>query len=49
MNKTVFIWWNDRYDRVFIKAEPIINWDVEIKAWTAVCEIEWMNENILIL
>ena len=23
--------------------------DVEVKAWTVVCEIEWINENILVL
>lgn len=47
VNKTIFIWWNDRYDRVMIKAEPVINWDVLVKAWTVVCEIEWVNESIL--
>lgn len=48
VNKTIFIWWNNGYDRVMIKAEPVINWDVLVKAWTVVCEIEWINENILV-
>ena len=47
VNKTIFIWWNDRYDRVMIRSEPVINWDVLVKAWTVVCEIEWVNESIL--
>ena len=48
VNKTLFIWWNDRYDRVMIKAEPVINQDVTVKAWTVVCEIEGINESILV-
>lgn len=48
VNKTIFIWWNDRYDRVMIKAEPVINQDVTVKAWTVVCEIEGINESILV-
>lgn len=48
VNKTVFIWWNDKYDRVMIRSEPVVNHDVLVKAWTVVCEIEWINENILV-
>ena len=47
VNKTIFIRWNDRDDRVMIRSEPVINWDVLVKAWTVVCEIEWVNESIL--
>ena len=31
-----------------IKAEPVINQDVTVKAWTVVCEIEGINESILV-
>ena len=48
VNKTIFIWWNDKYDKVMIRAEPVVNHDVTVKAWTVVCEIEWINENILV-
>ena len=47
-NKTVFNCDKWKYEKVLIKIQWMANKDILIKAWTVLCEIEWINTTFII-